>query len=768
MFLWKLWLWYHSCMFDKIFRTAAQTIVYSFYALFAFTPFIMTPVNYELFEYNKMLFVYALTAIITSAWLVKMIIRRRIEFVFTPLGIPLLLFLASQVVSTFTSIDRHVSIFGYYSRVNGGLLSIICYVLLYFAFSAHFPAVRIRKLLDAAIISGVLVSIYGILEHFGGSISCLLITGNFDVNCWVQDVQNRVFATLGQPNWLAAYVSILLPVTLGLGIQKLPAEDDNKSVTDTGKLAAFMYFAAAVLLYLCLIFTKSRSGFLGFWAANAFFWIMIIVAFKSKILKTLFILNFAFLILNFIFATPFEQLNRFTIPHLIRYENKGNTSNDMNTSPKLTGDSIIDTGVTESGNIRQIVWKGALDIFRHYPLFGSGVETFAFAYYQYRPVEHNLTSEWDFLYNKAHNEYLNYAATTGMFGFGTYFIYILGFIIWFGTGSVKAIFHRQLQERKSGNDSTLHHKTEYNNVHSHHYQLPTTNYPLLPLALFSGWLTILITNFFGFSVVAVQIYFYLFPAIIFMYYRRDKVNISLPDDIKTHIVSRKLSIFDYTLTGAVIFGLIMALQRLASVWHADTVFAQGYRLYKQQQVPESYEQLKKSIELNPTEPFYLDEFALPAAQLALTAAEQNETTLAGQLAQEAEFATDLATGISPNNVNFWKTRTRVFFALAESDETGVKTAIESLEKARSLSPTDPKIYYNLGLIYDRDGRNDEALKSFEEAAKLKPDYRDAYFALGMYYEKLKRNDEAKTTYEYILKRINPKDEEVKKKLEEMK
>ena len=44
---------------------------------------------------------------------------------------------------------------------------------------------------------------------------------------------------------------------------------------------------------------------------------------------------------------------------------------------------------------------------------------------------HNLTSEWDFLYNKAHNEYLNYLATTGLFGLGSYLLFIGVFLVWF-------------------------------------------------------------------------------------------------------------------------------------------------------------------------------------------------------------------------------------------------------------------------------------------------------------------------------------------------
>src|SRR3989338_58968 len=84
----------------------------------------------------------------------------------TSLDIPLVLFLASQIISTLLSVDRHVSIFGYYSRFNGGLLSVISYLLLYYAFVTNFPKEKIKKLLFIVLSSGFIVSIYGILEHF--------------------------------------------------------------------------------------------------------------------------------------------------------------------------------------------------------------------------------------------------------------------------------------------------------------------------------------------------------------------------------------------------------------------------------------------------------------------------------------------------------------------------------------------------------------------------------------------------------------------------
>jgi len=140
--------------------------------------------------------------------------------------------------------------------------------------------------------------------------------------------------------------------------------------------------------------------------------------------------------------------------------------------------TVLDSGGTESGDIRKIVWTGAFDLFKKYPVFGSGVETFAFAYYQTRPMEHNLTSEWNFLYNKAHNEYLNYLSTTGVLGITTYLsliFYILYLL------NIKIFKDRE-------------------NIH-------------INSALLSGFISILITNFFGFSTVGLNVLLFIFPAI---------------------------------------------------------------------------------------------------------------------------------------------------------------------------------------------------------------------------------------------------------------
>ena len=185
-----------------------------YYLLFILIPLIWLPNTSELFEFNKLILTYILTALIAGTWAIRMIMEKRIIFKKTLLDWPILLFLLANLASLIFSIDSHTSWFGYYSRWNGGLLSLISYSLLYWAFVSNMDSKSALRTTHYALLASIAVAIYATLEHFGASISCLLTTGQPNVACWVQDVQNRVFATLGQPNWLAAYIAALIFIPL--------------------------------------------------------------------------------------------------------------------------------------------------------------------------------------------------------------------------------------------------------------------------------------------------------------------------------------------------------------------------------------------------------------------------------------------------------------------------------------------------------------------------------------------------------------------------
>jgi len=649
-----------------------------------------------------MILVYLLTAVIITAWLVKMILARRLIFRRTFWDWPLLVFLLSQFLSFLFSIDRHTSLWGYYSRFHGGLLSTLCYLLLYWAYVSNLDQRQSLLVIKSLLSAAVLVAVYGILEHFG-----------IDAQYWVQDVKTRVFSTLGQPNWLAAYLAALIPLTWALTLSS-----KNKK----RKLFFFLF----LLFYLCLLYTKSRSGLLGFAASWLGFWPLALWGQRrqgKKVLKPFLILTAIFLISSLLIGTPWtpsagKMLRRLRPATPTASQNKGSQNNQP---PPL---------ITESGEIRKIVWRGALRVWRHWPVFGSGVETFAYSYYRFRPREHNDVSEWNFLYNKAHNEYLNFAATTGTVGLLSYLAIIVVFVFW------------SLRKIKPAAGA--------------HADLDT-----LPLALFSGFLSILVTNFFGFSVVPVALFFFLFPAIAVVLVQAEKEEKKKRE--KTITINSRQALALVFLGGSLLF----LFYSLAKFWSADVFFAKGNKLNKAKQYEQAFNYLQQAIKLRPREPFYHDELALAAAGLAKAAFQQKQIQLAQKLAELAIAESDQALKTSPYHLNFWKNRTRVFYSLAELDSRYYQAALAALLRATELAPTEAKVSYNLGLMYLQLGQDELAIKTLEKTTELKPNYEEARYALALLYEQKGEIGKAKEQLEYLVEKINPYSRSAIEKLKEL-
>src|SRR5581483_7547159 len=192
-----------------------------------------------------------------------------------------------------------------------GIVVILAILLCsFFLFLTSFSTSPIRNMLLCMLTSGIFVSLYGVLEHFG-----------IDKDYWVQDVQNRVFSTLGQPNWLAAYLSVLIPIAIALGFKKL-LPDKQKSKNSV--LVSMFFLLITALLYIALLYTKSRSGFLGLWAGITvaillYIWQRRKLKQKSLSTKQYFISTLALIVgITCITGTPFEQLNKLTLPGLVK------------------------------------------------------------------------------------------------------------------------------------------------------------------------------------------------------------------------------------------------------------------------------------------------------------------------------------------------------------------------------------------------------------------------------------------------------------------
>ena len=268
-----------------------------------------------------------MTTLIVTTWSYQSILQKKLIFRRTILDIPLTLYLFFFLLSTLFSIDPRTSILGYYSRFNGGLISQICYVLLYWAFVSNLSKRQALHTTYYVLLSTFIASILAILEHFGLFITCGLMNLGWTESCWVQDVQTRVFSTLGQPNWLAAWIVALTPLTWGFALIsninpsakfRIDAERSRSIKNQKSKLQSkktnilkFVFWVTlSILFFSTLLFTKSRSGLLGFGVANLTFWALsFLFSLKHNIekkhfLKTFVICNLAFVILALASGTP--------------------------------------------------------------------------------------------------------------------------------------------------------------------------------------------------------------------------------------------------------------------------------------------------------------------------------------------------------------------------------------------------------------------------------------------------------------------------------
>jgi len=653
-------------------KSFIKPIRFLFLTLLFFTPLIFTQSNSELFELPKMYFVYLLTTLVITFHLINVFQKQAPLHKKTFLDIPILLFFISQVISTYYSIDPHTSFFGYYSRLNGGLLSLICYLILYFILSVYIDSDFKNKIINFSLFSAFLVSIYAIAEAFG-----------IDKNLWVQDVQSRVFSTFGQPNWLAAYLCILVPFSI------------FKFFNSKTLLHKSYFLILTSSFYISILFTKSKSGIIACLISFAlYFTIYFFQNLKNKSsIKKLSIFALIFILLTLAINNPIKDY---------LFPQKSNIS----ITPNPESSKIL---ITSSGDIRKIVWIGAIDLWKKFPIFGTGVETFAYSYYWTRPVEHNLTSEWDFLYNKAHNEYINYLATTGAVGFLTYCFFIISVLFF-------------LIKKSS-----------------------STTYDLQP-TLICSFVSILITNFAGFSVVITSLFFFLLPALL--------------NPNQEFLASKQAKTKFNLLIIPLLLISFFFIRKTISFYLADIAYNQSEKYDSQNDYQTALSFAQASHQLNPNEPLYTDKLATIYSKIALSTSKQ-------EYIDQAINYSDITIKISPGNINFWKQRAQDYLYLSGIDTKYFSISITALTNAASLAPTDPKIFYSLGQFLETASLTDQAIPYYQKAIELKPNYDYAYFALGKIYLSQKKYDLARENLQKTIDYSYPTNQEAKKLLESL-
>lgn len=627
-------------------QSIIQTIIYS---LAIFIPLTFTTINSELFEFPKFILLLSGTLVIVTAGIIDFQSNRssqryadsRVYGFKNPINISIIAILTTQLLATIFSIHPYTSFWGYYSRHHQGLLTTICYTIIYFTANIYMDKKSVQKLIKVSVGTAFIISLYAIAQRLG-----------VDKSLWIQDVVNRPFSTLGQPNWLAAY---LLP-NLFLALYLFQTKNSKtNNVLDT------LYY---LLIFTAILLTKSRSGFIALALSYLTYYFLLTRQLGfSRIKKQLSLTTFYLLLVTIIIGTPYTP----SIAGLIQRQSTSQLPTASSSGTQL------ENGGTESGDIRKIVWGGALYLIKNHPIIGTGPETFAYTYYWERPTAHNNTSEWDYLYNKAHNEYLNIAATTGLLGLFAYLYFHYTVFISSLTTIPKS------KKINQDDDDNLRHL-----------------YPVLGAAI-TGFA---ITNFFGFSVIPVYLVMILLS--------------TLPHALKNNLPATSTKLGSWYL-----LPLIPLLYPI-HLFISDMSYAKGKAYLDANQPGAALPLLQKASNSRPGLDLYHSALGETYALLGQT----------DNAVKEAELTKKL----NPYHLNYHKSRAKIYLTLAATNADFYQKAATELVDSVKLAPTDPKLFYNLGLIYTRLGKNNEAIEQLKRAIELKPNYESPYYALTLLYE----------------------------------
>lgn len=349
-------------------------------------PLLFSSQTREMYEFPKTHFLHIVTIILLAIFVTEKIIKNE-KFRTVPKPFYYLSF--SFLLSSLVSSDFSTSLRGYYSRFNDSLLSTGCYLVIFYVAASSFNKNDIKALLKIANFGSVLIFILGISQYFP-MLSFL----------WGGEVQERVFSTLGQPNWLAQYLLILI----SLNFYSFIFEKDNSSIV--------FYLLQFTTFWLSF----SLSGLLGFLVLVVFSFVYMIVRKKYELRRFGIILAFA-VIIGALFPGLFLEKLQDTIVDI----NKIVSSSLV---VYAEGEESAGNLVSDTGYIRFGLWDGTLRLIFSSPkifLVGTGPETFPYSFQLFRPGSLNYSSEWNYVFNKPHNYFLEIWAEQGLIGLVSFF-----------------------------------------------------------------------------------------------------------------------------------------------------------------------------------------------------------------------------------------------------------------------------------------------------------------------------------------------------------
>jgi tetratricopeptide (TPR) repeat protein len=372
--------------------TKTKKILNKSIELFLLTSIFIVPLAFwlptnESFELPKSTAFYFFVSLAFITLIIKKSLDEKKEFTFTQFSLPVSVFLIISFISMINGILINKNSF----LVHWQFFKLILFcTILYFLIINYFSKSKLNKIIFFLLFSHFIVSCYGILQYFG-----------IDFIKWVSFGAGRVYSTMGNPDYMAAQFSILIPLIIMLLISPLKIFEK------------FFLLFLLIFMFFLIIVAHGRGAWMGFFVSLSYLFLMIWLIYGIKFFGKnryffLAILCFVlFLIIIFSFPNPINK-NAQTIKDRIK------------SGFDITNDSVA---------VRLFYWESALFMAKHHPFLGVGIGGFSLntSFYQRKVLD-----RWEKINPQlakkvephvelfTHNDYLQTLAEMGLSGLGIF------------------------------------------------------------------------------------------------------------------------------------------------------------------------------------------------------------------------------------------------------------------------------------------------------------------------------------------------------------
>lgn len=338
----------------------------------AYFDFISVQTNSTLASYWDELAMLACLGIWFYKWFV---VQKEKPLRKTPLDISLILFMGVGVVLLFVAApDLTVGI--------EGLRVVIQYMFWFFIVTQLLKSPEgAKRLLNILVLTGLLVSLYGIYQF----VIAVDIPAQW-TDAGEGYVRTRVFSIFTRPNMLAGYLTLLIPIAVGL------------FVGDKNKVRKVYYAAATLIMGICLLFTMARQGWIACCVA-----LVVFIWYKNKKLLLPALLG---IVAVFVFCMFFLPSVSSRILYLL--------------SPEYITSSM------KGGRILR--WTQGMELFKQYFWTGMGLGQYGGSV----ALSHKLNNS-----PSLDNYYLKTAVEMGIFGLTALVMLMYNIIAWCSRAAAK-------------------------------------------------------------------------------------------------------------------------------------------------------------------------------------------------------------------------------------------------------------------------------------------------------------------------------------------